>query len=369
MDITIFSDNVAPYRMDWASELARNHNVTFVYFKDKDNERNDSWLVKSSNTVKMIKLKSVIIHNRPISFAVIKMLKKNKDGIVIFDGYGLIPNMLGIWYMKRQKKPYFINIDGIHIGKENRLNLLKKSFFSQYCYVLCGSEFSMQWLCKLGVAEEKIVVHNFSSIKSKDILDQQISNYDRENNRRKLHLGKLPLILGVGRFLDWKQFDLLIKAFKPFDTQAQLVIVGEGKEKEKYYGIIEKEKVQNVRILDFMPYNQLVNYYKAANLFVLPSNGEVWGLVVNEAISFGLPVITSDTCVSGKALIKEGFNGYTFHYNDINDLSRKISLVLSQTEQMGSNGLTIIKNFTIENMAKVHEKLFAKLTLEGIIGQ
>ena len=164
-------------------------------------------------------------------------------------------------------------------------------------------------------------------------------------------------VIGVGRFLDWKQFDLLIRAFAPLDKDYQLVLIGEGEEKPKYEEIVRENLLQNVHILDFMSYSQLTEYYKAADVFVLPSDGEIWGLVINEAMSFGLPIITTDRCVSGRALVLPGENGYRYTYNRIDELTECLEKVLGDIaiqEKMGKKSLEIIQNYTIENIARIH---------------
>ena len=367
MKITIFSDNVAPYRIGWADEMGKTNDVTFVYTKDKDSIRNTSWLVKSSRFAKMVKLPAIVIKNRAITLNVIKYLRKNSSDIVIFDGYGPIPNMLGILYLKLKKKRYFINIDGIELNcKESKIkNFIKKMIFSKYAYFLCGSQYTVDWLKQFGVTEEKTIIHNFTSIFEKDILEKVPADYEREEAKLKLALKNKPTVLGVGRFIPYKQFDLLIKAFRGFDDKYQLVIIGEGIEKKNYEALISRYGLKNVLILDFMKFEDLKKYYLAADIFVLPATSEVWGLVVNEAMACGaLPVITSDRCIAGFSLIKNGENGYRFSYENEDDLKDKIEEVIKNKVAMSEKSLEIIKDYTIENTARIHIEWFNKLLIK-----
>ena len=112
-----------------------------------------------------------------------------------------------------------------------------------------------------------------------------------------------------------------------------------------------------------MKYEKLKDYYKAADLFVLPSYGEVWGLVVNEAMSFGLPVITTNLCVAGHALIDEGENGYRFTFDNVDELTEYMEIVLSDSElrqRMAIYSLKKVRDYTIENTAAIHLQYLEK---------
>lgn len=363
MIINIYSDNVAPYRIQWAEELSKLGNqVSFIYTKSKDAVRNDSWLVKQSSSVKMVKVPSKVIKNHSITLSIIKHIIKNPADVVIFDGYGVIPNYLAIIYMNFKHKPYYVNMDGIHIAyKESLLKkLFKKPIFSKYSAFFCGSELTKRYLISNNINEKRIAVHNFSSIHEKDILSSPVLNEEKIKIRASLGLADKPTIIAVGRFLELKRFDTLIRAFVPFDDKYQLLIIGEGDQKSVYDSLIKDFSLKNVRIIDFMPYEQLKCYYKASDLFVLPSIDEIWGLVVNEAMCFGLPCITTIYCVAGEAMIKSGINGFAVD-DSVDGLKEKIAQIMSDRElreKMSAEALQTAHNYTIERMAQIHmEKL------------
>ena len=73
-----------------------------------------------------------------------------------------------------------------------------------------------------------------------------------------------------------------------------------------------------IKYCGFKTKEELADYYKAADLLLLPTRKDIWGLVVNEALSFGVPVITTKNCGAGLELIKDGVNGYIIDYNSTN---------------------------------------------------
>lgn len=360
MKIVIFSDNVAPYRMGWAEEIGKKHDVTFAYVKEKDAERNDSWLVKSSKFVKMQKLSAKVIRNRAISLSVVKYIHTHKSEIVIFDGYGTIPNILGMFYMNIRHRKFFVNVDGVTLDvADNPLKkLIKRIIFGKNSYFLCSSEYTRERIKSYGISEDRSVVHNFSSLHEEDIIDHVPSDDERSEMRVELGLENRTTVIAVGRFLKLKQFDMLIKAFQPFDEKYQLLIVGEGDEKVTYDELIKINQMKHTKILKFMSFEELKKYYIASDILVLPSYSEVWGLVVNEGMGCGaLPAIVSNRCVVGYSLVKNEKAGFQFDYRNMMQLRKNLECLLENKKirnEMSKNALEIIRNFTIEKMAKTH---------------
>lgn len=369
MRIMILSDNVAPYRIRWAEALAeKGHTVKFVCVKDKDALVNTSWLVKDSASVEIIKLPALIIKNNAITRNVKKYVKKNRKqtDVIIFDGYGTIPNVLGMLYCKRRKIPYYINIDGVRIGhKESFIaRFLKKLVFSKYAYYLCGSNYSKEDLVARGIQEDRICVHNFTSLKEEELLVNPPSKEQKSDKKKELNIEDLPTFIAVGRFVPLKQFDMVLKAFKPFDERAQLLLIGEGSEEKKYLEVIEEYQIKNVRIVKFMPLEKLKNYYYASDCIILSSNSEVWGMVLNEAMGYGAnALITSNRVVGGYSLIEEGQNGCTFPFDDQEKLTECMGKILDgDFELMKRVSLEIIKEYTVELTAKRHLEFFDKVS-------
>ncbi len=96
-----------------------------------------------------------------------------------------------------------------------------------------------------------------------------------------------------------------------------------------------------------------------ADIFVLPSSEEVWGLVINEAMVCGLPVVVSDRVGSNADLIKPGENGFIFRSGDINALVDSLEKIIKDPElakSMGRKSKKIIKSFTIPKRVQVFQK-------------
>ena len=122
-------------------------------------------------------------------------------------------------------------------------------------------------------------------------------------------------ILFVGQLIHRKGVDLLIEALHPLltrDPELMLTLIGAGEDQGELYSLTKTLGcTKQVRFVGVVPSNQIHNYIRQALLLVLPSRWDGWGLVVNEALAVGTPVIVSDKCGAAD-LIRQGKNGFVF---------------------------------------------------------
>lgn len=156
-------------------------------------------------------------------------------------------------------------------------------------------------------------------------------------------------LLHVGRLVGWKRVDMLIHAFarvREHFPDAELLIIGSGPEEKNLKDLASELKLGNsVNFLGSI-YDQeiLGKYYLASSLYVLAGMG---GLSINEAMSFGLPVLCSVCDGTEKMLVKEGVNGRYFKDGNKDDLVNKIIWFFerpSQSQKMGVHSENIIRN-------------------------
>jgi glycosyltransferase involved in cell wall biosynthesis len=165
-------------------------------------------------------------------------------------------------------------------------------------------------------------------------------------------LPRLPdrFLLGVGRQIEAKNWSRLLDAWlRCVDSNKQgdlhLVLVGDGPCREQ----LERQSAlhPNSRVI-FRPFanrSVLVQYYAAATAFVLPSVNETWGLVVNEAMASGLPVMVSSSCGCAETLVSKD-NGWVFDPESTDELAAAIAACAntpaSQLEEMGQNSCRVV---------------------------
>jgi 1,2-diacylglycerol 3-alpha-glucosyltransferase len=136
-----------------------------------------------------------------------------------------------------------------------------------------------------------------------------------------------------------------------------LVLLGDGPPREDINRELITLNLQNCVLLPgFKQYDELPVYYGLANAFVHASLSEPWGLVVNEAMASGLPVIVSKHCGCARDLVIEGENGFQFdptHARALSDLMCRI-IIMPQTQltEMGENSRRIVQKFSLESFGR-----------------
>ena len=179
--------------------------------------------------------------------------------------------------------------------------------------------------------------------------------------RNKIGAISDKVVLYVGQIIHRKGIDILLRAFK--NVEAELYIVG-GSITAELQQFIHEENLKIVHFVDFLSKKELVTYFRAADIFVLPTREDIWGLVINEAMNYMLPVITTDRCLAGMKLIIDGNEGYIVPTEDIDVLYHRIKKLLNDRDaayHMGINARKKIKNYTIENMTIRHVDIFTRL--------
>lgn len=165
--------------------------------------------------------------------------------------------------------------------------------------------------------------------------------------------------LYVGRLAPEKNLDRLLGAFRRYVSGGgdwSLVLVGDGPQAEQLRShSVARASEGRVRFAGFKNGSALIPYYAFAGCLVLPSTSEPWGLVVNEAMASGLPVIVSSRCGCSPELVEHGSNGYVFDPADEEALAELMRRVATETEAvrtaMGRRSSEIIANYTPERWA------------------
>lgn len=130
-------------------------------------------------------------------------------------------------------------------------------------------------------------------------------------------------ILFVGQLIRRKGVDLLLAALRPLFAEyadLHLTLIGDGDQRAALEAQAAASGFQNrIAFTGVMAADQIQSRITAANLLVLPSRWDGWGMVINEALAVGVPVIASDQCGAGD-LIRQGANGYLFRSEDVQGL-------------------------------------------------
>lgn len=355
----VASSYPAPYRVSVFRELSKEYDLDVFFETCKNENRNADWFCKSGT------LTFHVLDNAEAEALFQETIRniRQYDFVLAYDS-GTKPGMKAIAACRRCHIPYFVNSDG-WIYHNDILKRMAKRLIRPYQYrkaagFFCSGKAAAKGFTIYGVPEKKIHFHPFSSLTAEDILEKPVSADEKCKIRQELGLEEKVTVLTIGQFIPRKGFDILIRAWKGIDEAAQLMIIGGGDDRPQYEQMIAEQQIKGITIIDFMPKAELFRYYKAADIFVLPTREDIWGLVINEAMAQGLPVISTDNCMAGVELIENGVNGYIVKTESVEDLREMLLHLIDAPEErkrMAAENLKKIAPYTMENVAKSHIKV------------
>lgn len=360
MKVLFISNIPVPYRVDFYNELGKTVDLTVIFEakKAEDQGIRFNYNLDTIKNFRAIFLSEGNIREKRIDFRVFQYLKEPYDRIIL-TSYSYYTEMAALIYLKMKKIPYFLSSDGgiIKYG-ENLIKRKYKSFLiSNAKGYFSPSEKSDEYLIYYGADADVVYRYPFTSFKNKDLQAEIIVSKRKKEIRERLGINEKYMILGVGQFIHRKGWDILLKATKYFSNDIGVYIIG-GEKIDVYENIMKQIDVNaKTHFLNFMDNETLKKYYQVADVFVLPTREDIWGLVVNEAMGCGLPVITTENCIAGMELVHHGENGYIINNidSDITPqiLAEYILKILNDENlqrKFSEESIKIIKKYTIEKM-------------------
>ncbi len=358
MKVLILTTVMAPYRVNLFNELGKYCDLTVCFEQENDRSRDVGWYVKATPHFECIPLKH---WDRPVSqikFDILTKLNIKKFDLAVAYEYSTMTGILFILACQFKKIPYLINIDGAFIERHFMRDLIKKFLISRAAGCLANGEHAKQYFLAYGAKLESIYFHHFTSLYEKDILDSPLKKQDKDHLRRELNLIEPSrIVMTVGRFIRSKRIEVLLSAWQEMPSGWLLLVVGSGELEAEYQAQVSELGLGNVRFTGHLESSRLKELYLASDLFVIPTESDVWGLVVNEAMAAGLPVISTDRCIAGLELIRDDYNGCVVPVGDSALLAVSIKRILLDEDQLSTfsmNALHTIQDHTYESIARSH---------------
>jgi glycosyltransferase involved in cell wall biosynthesis len=237
---------------------------------------------------------------------------------------------------------------------------VKRLILASCSAALVGGELHRQYLKDLGVAEEVIFT-------GYDAVDNE--HFRKGSSRARQQASDLREALGLparyffacSRFTKKKNLSRLLQGYARYRrlhgaSAWKLVVAGDGELKSEL--LLARDEMELQGSVDFVgakSYAELPAYYGLASCFVHASTTEQWGLVVNEAMAAGLPVLVSNRCGCARDLVEEGHNGYLFDPYDPESLAGAMyTIAAGRSDQaaMGAASREIVSRWSPENFAE-----------------
>lgn len=237
---------------------------------------------------------------------------------------------------------------------------IKKQIVNRFSAALVGGTPHAAYMQKLGMPVQAI-------FQKYDVIDNAhfaaIAQHARQNafsERQRLQLPE-HYFLASSRFIHKKNLFRLLEAFAFYRNEAKekawhLVLLGDGTLRPALTSLIRELGIEpHVTMPGFKQYHELPYYYGLSKAFIHASTSEQWGLVINEAMASGLPVLVSDKCGSATDLIQHEHNGLLFDPENVSDIANKMMLISSgkyNLEEMAILSQQRIADFTPDHFAE-----------------
>ncbi len=275
-------------------------------------------------------------------------------------GYHRLENLVALFWAKLTGRQVILLCESKQDdAPRNRVwEGLKSLIIHQFDSYLVGGTLHRQYLTDLG-ANPKRVHLGYDSVDNRFFAEAaQEARIQSEHLRENLGLPK-HYFLAVCRFVPKKNLPMLLEAYRQYRNQQPegwgLVLCGGGPMETELRAFVKEHRVPDVLFAGYASGQTLGSYYGLASCFVHPSSLEQWGLVVNEAMAAGLPVLVSKACGCAPDLVVEGSNGFIFDPCDplaLASLMNSISSDLERLASMGRVSQAIVQRFAPAVFAK-----------------
>lgn len=299
---------------------------------------------------------------------IIAALNRLNPDLLVICGYGVIGMLACLQWAKARENPIPVVLlsesQEIDFPRKPWSEYVKSRLVAMCSSALVGGYPHAKYLSNLGMQRDKIFM-------GYDVVD----NAYFENHSRRVRAAADPWLRRLGlssnyllcsaRFIQKKNLIRLLKAYRIFLDSSKiescssplpnLVILGDGPQRSEIEASIEDlSLVGCVHLPGFRQIDELPAFYALAAAFILPSTTEQWGLVVNEAMASGLPVLVSERCGCASDLVENGVNGYTFDPYNVNEIARMMAQIASpdcDRVAMGEASRVIISRWSPEAFA------------------
>ena len=301
-----------------------------------------------------------------------KALDEADPAVAMIPGWGTPASLIALQWCLRNQRPTVVMSESNAFDEKRYAfaESIKRIVVSRFSAGLAGGQLQKEYLIALGLPRNRVftgydVVDNDYFRRNAEELGSQAPevrrNYQLPDN----------YFLASARFVPKKNLPTLIRAYASYRQLAaethnaqrirdnepwDLVLLGDGPLRSILSRLISDLQLQgHVHLPGFVQYRDLPAYYALADVFVHASTTEQWGLVVNEAMAAGLPLIVSNRCGCVPDLVTESKNGFTFDPRSVKSLS-KLMLDMwhfpkGRLEEMRQESRRIIAGFTPADFA------------------
>ena len=356
MKVCWISNAPAPYKVAFMNLLGKEVDLYCLFETKAEKDREKEWYDYGFANFHAIYL------NNKNEKETIKQMAKECD-LLINSDYSKKVCMYAVYQFHKQKKKVIMHADGGIVIPRGIIDKAISYVMRQNDFYLSSGEETDKYYEYYGIPKNKIYHYHFACMSNLELAENEKMLINKSTYRKECGYKEEIILLSVGRQIPGKGYDVLAKAMIEFPNNIGLYIVG-GKPEEKVKQIVEENHLNNIHFVDFKNKEELKKYYAGADIFVFPTRSDVWGLVVNEAMSFGLPIISTNKCVAAMEFNRKFKNTEIVEVDNALELTKAIKKLVENkdfVEKLSKNSLSGIKEYSFENMVEDFLSCFKKI--------
>jgi len=352
--ILIVFNHPAPYKVRLFNELSKSFDLHVIFERDSESNRNKGFYFEEKYNFTVHKVSGIKVGTEGyISSGIKKHIKENKYDLIIMNGYSHSAERCAISYMKKQNIPYVLYINGGRIKKESSFKKAYKTrFISGAKAYFSPDEESDKYLVYYGADKYKILNYPYSTIYEKEIINKAPNKAEL---RKELGISFEKVFVSSGQLIERKNYLSLVKEWEKFPENYGFFLIGDGEQRKEIEALIHEKNLNNVILTGFLSREEMFKYFQAADAFLFPSKEDIYGHVINEALSQGIPAISTDKANSAIKLIQNGKNGFLLDKLEGDEFRKAVEETLNIDSF--ESCINVAKNNTIEKMAKRHVEM------------
>jgi glycosyltransferase involved in cell wall biosynthesis len=314
-DYIIVTHLPAFYKVNLYNQLAKKLNIFVIFVSNETNEKRstDFVAIESANfEYAVLSENEFQARNKFITSRKLLSLVRDKNyKKILLSGWDLPEFWLIAILSPNKKNCLALESTVLESNTSGIKGLIKKIFLSMVETVFACGDLHVELLKKLDYTK-KIKITKGVGIINKPVFENKSKKYEKK-------------FLFIGRLSKVKNLETLINVFNDL-PEHKLTIIGDGVDKKHLKNISNK----NILFLDTIENAKLKGEFQSNNIFILPSLSETWGLVVEEALYFGLPVIVSENCGASELIIRN-VNGFIINPHNEENISNIIQNIDQST--------------------------------------
>lgn len=362
MKVAIITPNPTPYRAPFFRALADRGEIALKVFFLTRGSATRPWTLETDGfDHEFLREQSIPIGGKDMARyrmnpSIISRLRGGRFDAVVIAGYNHFTTQAAMLYCVLTRTPWCLMSESHVAKRRGALRVfLKKALLGPVLRTMGAAmvtgTLARRYVESFGIPNDAVfVVANTPDVAYFRERASELTSR-RDEIRKSLGVEGKSVILFVGRLLEEKGLRVLLDAYEAAAAKRPglaLLIAGDGARRPRYESLVNDKGLAGVHFVGFKTQEQLPGIYAAADVFVLPSLVEPWGVVVNEAMASGLPVVVSDQVGASADLVEEGANGFVVPAGAAAPLAERILDVLSDEDRrraMGRRSIEIISKW------------------------